>query len=153
MGVEYYLVDDEGKNVLDVHKWYALNPEDWSNVTVTDIRAASPCDKLGGEVDWLVEAALSWTREVAGGRRVRLVTGCSDQEEVSWNDWRTGKAVPGWTHWSAFYSSLALGRGVNPWPPSGRDAWCAEDARRVQLAPVLLPLPGGASGWFDAGEP
>lgn len=152
MGVEHFLVDDEGKNVLDVHKWYALRPEDWGNVTEADIRAASPCDKLGGDVGWLVEAALSWVREVVCGRRVRLVTDCGDVEEQCWLDGRTFKARPGWTVYSAFYRPLAIADGERPWPPSEAARWVALDGEYCRSGPVVLPLPEGASGWFETGE-
>lgn len=177
MGVEHYLVDDEGRNVLDVHKWYALRPDDRGNVTEADIRAGSRCDKLG-DVGWLVDAALAWLREVAQGRKVRLVTDSTDSEDQCWMDWETFRTRPEWTCWSAFWGGSDGCRGWKPWPPDARkqalaaqkallrkhfpilaaaaeevEATAKKNARRLVYGELpTMPLPEGASGWCDGAE-
>ena len=96
MGVEYYLVDDEGKNVLDCGKWYALRPEDYCNVTTADIEAARMCEKLGDDrATQIADIAIRWVVEVCSGRRVRLVT--DDWCDEPWLNHQTYAQLPGWT--------------------------------------------------------
>jgi hypothetical protein len=112
MGVEYYLVDEEGRNVLDCHKWYAIDPADYDDVTDAEIEAA------GAVYDRLPAVAIRWRREVCGGRKLRLAT---DGERYPWLD-DAWERAPGWTlctPWNQEYP-----------PPTGwvKYAWSAVDA-------------------------
>ena len=103
MGVEYYLIDDEGKNALDCHKWYGVSAADDDNITDAEIAA---CTRF----DWLPACAIRWRGEVCGGRKLRLVT---DLYDLPWEDY-DGNALPGWTLYTPWY-----GYADAPPPPDG----------------------------------
>ena len=106
MGVEHYLVDEEGGNVLDCHKWYEIAPADWGNVTDAEIEAA------GEKYDWLPAIAIRWRREVCGGRQLQLTT---DMSDCLWHDdeW---KRLPGWTLYTPWYPDTLPQKGWVRYP-------------------------------------
>lgn len=108
MGVEHYLVDDEGKNVLGCHKWYDLDYADRDNITEAEILAANE------RFPHLPALAVQWVREVCKGRRVRLVT--DSQGGEPWLDDETFQTRPEWTCWSAFGATT----GWRNWPDDGK---------------------------------
>lgn len=83
MGVEHYLVDVEGKNVLACGKWYALDAGYGDVVTVEQMRVAEAHDGV-----------YRWLREVCQDRPVIVR---SDSVEEEWLDPLWFDPLPGWS--------------------------------------------------------
>lgn len=90
MGVEHYLVDAEGKNVLECGKWYEL-----------DVRTV--CSERDVPNGWRRPLVCAWLREVCAGRPVRLVTDCGVGDVTEFED-ETCRPLPGWTALTLFGS-------------------------------------------------
>lgn len=141
MGVEHFLVDDEGKNVLHCHKWYDLEYERRDDITDEEIMAAR------GKYPWLPELVVRWRREACGGRRLRLVTDSGGDEP--WMDHETCETLPGWTVYSAFDNEDGIARrGEREWPPEKHAETVTRIEEKRRLAALLPPLPVGASGFY-----
>jgi hypothetical protein len=129
MGVEHFLVDDEGKNVLGCHKWYDLDPADRANITEAEVLAANE------KYPWLPERVVRWMREVAMGRRVRLVT---DAEGMyPWTDYESRYFCtrPGWTVYTCFHCGDGTASpGEVPWPPGAFPAAAPGEMERRHAA-------------------
>lgn len=105
MGVEHYLVDTEGKNVLECGKWYALE-------------ARVDIDENAIPEGWRQPHVLSWIREVCGGRRVHLVTDCGVGDPAEFED-DHGNPLPGWNAWTLHQGNAAFLGARRRWPISG----------------------------------
>lgn len=102
MGTEFWLVDREGRNALDVDKWYGLANAVYDSYTdgrtlghVVTPEMVRACFCPRGE--WLRTAALLWMERVAGGRPVELWDDQTDDEWEGYDDERDFYAMPGWT--------------------------------------------------------
>ncbi len=136
MGTDYWLVDREGKNALDVDRWYALamQPEydgcmiDYEDCAVTLDTIRRVLAPLPGERAptprslWLVALSTAWMEDVAQGRTVILRTHDNDDEWVD-QDCASDAPMPGWTLWSLFEPRSPH---TQPWAP--REAVAARRA-------------------------
>ena len=125
MGVEHYLVDNIGKNVLSCGKWYELEAH---SVTVDNVPDG-----------WRAPAVKRWLREVALGRPVRLVTDCGVGDTSEFED-DLCRPLPGCTGYSlyiaeagwTYYEAESLPCAEQVFGASGH---LADDALHATLPP------------------
>jgi len=120
MGVEHFIVDYAGRHVLDLHKWYDLDPADYDNVTREDLRTAGERNPAKA---WIAVAALAWVDEFVGARPVALRTDMTDCED-DWSDYMPGEGRrlrDGWT----LHETHTGGDGVLYRPPAVVEALAA----------------------------
>jgi hypothetical protein len=102
MGVEHFIVDVEGRNVLDCHKSYWL--PDAGPVTLHDLRiAAEEAAANEARGAWTAERVVAWVDLIASGRPLRIATDAGDDDDL-WADWSQRGPYPplrpGWTGWT-----------------------------------------------------
>lgn len=97
MGVEHYLVDAAGKNVLACGKYYELMAK---VVTEADVPEG-----------WRRQRVVSWLRDVAEGRPCRVVTDCGVGDPSEFED-DLCRPLPGWAGWTLYVEA-----GWTSWMP------------------------------------
>tara|TARA_R110000868_G_C10818373_1_gene758430 strand:- start:405 stop:755 length:351 start_codon:yes stop_codon:yes gene_type:complete len=98
MGVEYYLVDEAGKNVLACGKYYELTTN--SPLTAAEVPEG-----------WQRQRVIAWLREVAEGRPCRVVTDCGLGDPSEFED-DLCRPLPGWSGWTLYVEA-----GWTSWMP------------------------------------
>lgn len=88
MGFTMYLVDDDGKNVLDCGKWYGLHVERGDS-PARSILGGVDCEKVDQPEDYVV-AALKWWHSIGSPPHLRSMSSLwREQDEwVNLNPWQ-----------------------------------------------------------------
>ena len=114
MSTDYYLVDPEGRNVLDVGSWYALALkypagcwDEEAPLTEAILDTLDPADRRA----WTTPIVRDWWKRRAEGRTVYLR---HEQGNTEWEDPDTYDPKPDWTA-ETVYRKAARGWTPYPW--------------------------------------
>jgi hypothetical protein len=130
MGTEYYLIDDTGRNVLDLHKSYWLAYEDHRHnldaMTIADVEHAAE-DCPDGWRHWLPPLVVRWMREIAQGRPCKLRSEywydgvcepwLAPHDKIPGTPAYPYRIADGWTLYTPWHAD-APEPHETPWPPT-----------------------------------